>query len=74
MTTSMFVLNWISRSRVSVTGPCADAGELDAVALLERRRQRDEVVGVHLHRVRMARVAHELVARARNLAVDRAGQ
>ena len=49
----------------------ADALELDAVLLFERLRQRDEVVRVHLHRVGMARIADDLIARAGDLAVRR---
>src|SRR5262249_29640065 len=51
----------------------ADPLELDAVARLEGTRQGDEVFRVHLHRVRMARVAYHLVARPGDLAVHRAG-
>ena len=48
MATSMFVLNCSSRSFGSVTGAVANALELHAVALLERPRERDDVVRVHL--------------------------
>ena len=65
----MFVLNWMQPLARVGDRPLPDAGELDAVALLERRRQRDEVVRVHLHRVGMARIADQLVAGARNLPV-----
>ena len=67
----MFVLNWTSRSFVIGHRAVADALELDAVLVLERLRQRDEVVRVHLHRVRMARIADDLIGRAGDLAVRR---
>ena len=50
-----------------------DALELDAVALLERPRQRDEIPRVHLHRVGMTRIADDLIAMIRNLAADGSG-
>ena len=70
ITTSIFVLNWISRSRVIAHRALADALELHSVMLLERLGQSDEIIRVHLHRVRMARVAHQLIAEAGDLAVD----
>ena len=50
----MLVLYWISRSRVSLVAPSRMPWNVDAVALLEGLRQRDEVLGVHLERVGMA--------------------
>ena len=53
----------------------ADAGKLHAIMLLERLRQRDEIVRVHLHAVGMALIADQLVADAReSCRPPRAGQ
>ena len=51
--------------------PVAEAQELDAVLVFERLRERHEVVRIHLHRVRMARIADHLIARSGDLAVRR---
>ncbi len=49
----------------------ANAGEFHAVAFLERRSQRDEILGIHFVAVGMALVADDLVDRAGQLAVLR---
>ena len=59
---------------MSVTGPSLDALELHAIAVFEGFRQRDEVWRVHLHRVRMAGIADDLIAGAGNFSVRHAGQ
>ena len=45
--------------------PFANAVELHAVVLLERPRQRDEIIGVHLQPVGMALIADDLIAMSR---------
>jgi hypothetical protein len=70
----MFVLNWINRSRLFVTGALANSFELQAVVLLERLRQRHKILRVHLQRVGMAWVTHQLIAAvAGNFSGDRSG-
>ena len=51
----------------------ADANELHAEALFERGGERGEVVAVHGEVVRVAVVAHDLIAEAGDFAVHRAG-
>ena len=65
MTTSMLVLNWMSRSRGSLTAPSRIPWNSTPYSLLEGLRERQEVLRVHLHRVGMARIADDLIAEAR---------